>query len=59
MNLPEFPTFSLKEPVDWVVNGFVGFVSDNASLAIGAGVVMAFAVMAVVKIKGFAKKAIR
>jgi len=42
-----------------MVKGFTGLVSSNAGLVIGAGVVMSFAVMAIVKIKGFAKKAVR
>lgn len=59
MNLPEFPTVDLKEPVEWMVNGFTGLVTSNATLVIGAGVAMALVVTAIVKIKGFAKKAVR
>lgn len=59
MTLPTFPTIDLSTYVEWMVNGFTGLVSSNAALVIGAGVVMSFVVMAIVKIKGFAKKAIR
>ncbi|WP_367377950.1 hypothetical protein [Enterococcus gilvus] len=59
MTLPTFPTIDLSTYVEWMVNGFTGLVSSNAGLVIGAGVVMSFVVMAIVKIKGFAKKAIR
>lgn len=59
MTLPTFPTVDLTSYVEWMVKGFTGIVSSNAGLVIGAGVIMAFAVMAIVKVKGFAKKAIR
>ncbi|MEY8497599.1 hypothetical protein [Enterococcus avium] len=59
MDLPAFPTIELTKYVEWMVNGFTGIVSTNAGLVIGAGVIMAFAVMAIVKVKSFAKKAIR
>lgn len=59
MTLPTFPTIDLTTHVEWMVNGFTAMVTSNASLVIGAGVIMAFVVMAIVKIKSFAKKAIR
>ncbi|MDT2472431.1 hypothetical protein P7D68_19830 [Enterococcus avium] len=59
MTLPTFPTVDLSTYVTWMVDGFTGLVSSNAGLVIGAGVVMSFVVLAIVKIKGFAKKAVR
>ncbi|MDY4025977.1 MAG: hypothetical protein SOZ13_12920 [Enterococcus avium] len=59
MTLPTFPTVDLSTYVNWMVEGFTGLVSSNAGLVIGAGVVMSFVVLAIVKIKGFAKKAVR
>lgn len=58
-NLPAFPTVDLKPAVDWMVNGFTGLVTSNAGLVITAGLLMALVPLAIIKIKGFAKKAIR
>lgn len=59
MDLPQFPTVDLAEPINWMVEGFTALVSSNAALVIGAGLAMAVLPMAIGKIKGFAKKAIR
>lgn len=59
MTLPTFPTVDFAEPVNWMVEGFTGLVSSNATLVIGAGLAMAVLPIAIMKIKGFAKKAIR
>jgi len=59
MTLPEFPKVELSETINWMVNGFTALVSSNASLVIGAGLAMAILPMAIRKIKGFAKSAIK
>lgn len=59
MTLPEFPKVELSETINWMVNGFTSLVSSNASLVIGAGLAMAILPMAIRKIKGFAKSAIK
>ncbi|WCG33361.1 hypothetical protein PML78_01350 [Enterococcus dispar] len=59
MTLPEFPTVDFAEPINWMVTDFTGLVSSNATLVIGAGLAMAVLPIAIMKIKGFAKKAIR
>ncbi|MBU5361363.1 hypothetical protein KQI58_09770 [Enterococcus raffinosus] len=59
MTLPTFPTIDLTDQVEWMVKGFTGIVTANAGIVIGGAVIMAFAVMAIAKVKGFAKKAVR
>lgn len=59
MTLPTFPTIDLTTQVEWMVNGFTTMVTSNATLVIGAGVAMALVVTAIMKIKGFAKKAVK
>lgn len=57
--LPSFPTVDLSETVNWMVTGFTGVVTSNAGLVITAGIVMAALPIAIRKIKGFGKSAIR
>ena len=57
--LPTFPTVDLSETVNWMVTGFTGIVSSNAGLVITAGIVMAALPIAIRKIKGFGKSAIK
>lgn len=52
-DLPTFPTVDLSKYVDWIVNGFVGLVSSNAALIVGAAVSMALLPIAIRKVKGF------
>ncbi|MGM0124289.1 hypothetical protein IGI37_001663 [Enterococcus sp. AZ194] len=59
MTLPTFPTVDLAEPINWMVTGFTGLVSSNAGLVVGAGLAMALLPMAIRKIKGFAKSAVK
>lgn len=58
-NLPAFPTVDLKPAVDWMVTGFTGLVTSNAGLVVTAGLLMALVPLAIIKVKGFAKKAVK
>lgn len=59
ITLPTFPTVDLAAPIEWLFNGFTALVSSNAGLAITAGLGMAFLPMAIRKIKGFGKSAVK
>ena len=57
--LPAFPEIDLSTSVNWMLNGFTGIVTSNAALVIGAGIAMAALPIAIRKIKGFGKSAIK
>ena len=59
MTMPEFPTVDLTTPINWLRDGFVGVVTDNAALVITAALVMAGVVIAIKKVKGFGKSAMK
>mgnify|MGYP004601709075 CR=1 FL=1 len=57
--MPTFPTIDLAEPINWLRDGFVGIVTTNAPIVIGAALVMTGVVVAISKVKGFGKSAMK
>lgn len=49
--LPTFPTIDLAAPINWMLDGFTGMLTSNATLLIGAGIIMALVPVAFKKIK--------